>query len=734
LTRNTIDPCLSAGRRLRPWRSLAGGLLGLLVFGACAPRAQPTGPFPAFAEFQGREVGRVTFSGDLEFPRDSLAAVVRTRPSRCRLLLLPICIPFTRIGRDEYRLDLRALAQDVTRIQLYHRDHGYYGARVAPEVQPLGEDQERVEVDFVIAPGRQVILWELSVVGVEDIVPEEDLVRMMPLTIGEPFGRLDFLSSADAIRADLLRRGHAYVEVLRNFGLDTIAGVAEAEFVVIPGPVVVVDTIVFAGNERISERAIRRQLTFREGDVLRAEDLNRSQRNLYTLEMVNFATVQLAPDTLQIDLQQEEATVMVQIVEAAQYAVEASAGFGTVDCFRTGGRWINRNFLGGGRRLEVLGSLSRIGVGDPLSLGLERSVCSALGEEGFLGYTGFDVQDRLDYRLVTAFTQPSIFGTQNQLGVNLHSERVSEAEAYVRESTGGRISGVRELEAGLTLLTTTLELERGRTLASPAILCVGFDTCTQEDLELLRQNRWSNSLSLGAVRDAQWTDGLTSRGYVVRGGLDWASALLGSDDNYLRVVTEGTAYRPLRPGWVLAANLRVGRFLRGVLGPEDGYIPPERRFYAGGPNSVRGYARNALGPTSYVIPPSPNGESADTVGSATGGTQLVVGSTEVRFPSPWMGDLMRLAVFVDAGHVSAPGAPLIDFDGIRFTPGAGVRLVTPVGPFRLDVAYNPYPPETGPLYLVDPRLGLILQDPGYRPESPTFLGRFRLQFGLGQAF
>ena len=62
------------------------------------------------------------------------------------------------------------------------------------------------------------------------------------------------------------------------------------------------------------------------------------------------------------------------------------------------------------------------------------------------------------------------------------------------------------------------------------------------------------------------------------------------------------------------------------------------------------------------------------------------------------------------------------------------RIVTPVGPFRLDVAYNPYPPEEGPLYRIDPAIGLVLQETSYDPDEPSFLGRFRIQFALGQAF
>lgn len=706
-----------------------GALLvgALLLLGACAAQQQATGPFPRFAEHQGEEVSDVAFSGDIRFSQDSLRAVVRTRPSRCRFLFLPICIPFTDLGREEYRLDLNELARDVSRIQLYHRDHGYYGARVEPNVQSSGEDE--VTVDFVIAPGRQVMLRELAVEGADTIVAAEELADAMPLSVGEPFGRVDFLASADTIRRRLYQQGYAYADVLRNYAIDTIAGVAEAEFVAIPGPVVFVDTILFEGGDRLGQGTLRRQLTFSEGEVLRADELNESQRNLYNLNMVNFAAVGLAPDTLQVESEQEQATVLVQLVEAAQFAVETAVGFGTVDCVRTSGRWINRNFLGGGRQLEVLGSLSRLGVGDPTDFGFDR-VCAPLGQDQVLQFSGADFRDKIDYNLAANFQQPRLLGTQNQLAVSLHTERRSEAAAFIRESVGGRVSAVREIDAGNTVLNTSVEIRRGRTLASPAILCVGFDTCTQRDLEFLQDPRWSNAISLAAVRDAQRPAGSVTRGYLLRGGLDWSSPVIGSQDRYLRVLTEGSYYHPLGAATVLATNLRLGRFVRGVLGQDGGYIPPERRFYAGGPNSVRGFARNALGPTSYIIVP----ESSDTVGSTTGGTQTLVTAIELRTPSPWLGQIMRLALFVDAGHVSAPSADLLESGGFRVTPGAGVRFVTPVGPFRLDVAYNAYDPEPGPLYRVDPNVGMILERPSYQPDPPSAWGRFRIQFGLGQAF
>lgn len=710
---------------------MCGFLLATVATAACVRQQEIQSPFPAFAEYEGREVDRVSFTGDLVLPEDSIRAAIRTRPGRCRVLFLPICIPSTNIGREEYYLDLPELANDVARIQLYYRDHGFYSARVAPRVDPIGADAARVE--FIIDAGRPVVLTDLAVTGADSILATRQLANAMPLEVGEPFGRANFFASADTIRSRLLQNGNLYAQVLRNFTIDTIADVATAEFETIQGPIVHVDTIIFRGNQRLTERTLRRQLPITEGNVLRETDLFGAQRNLYGLDMVNFASVQLAPDTLQRSDDPALATALVQIVEAPQYMVQTSVGFGTVECIRVGGQWANRNFLGGGRRLEVRGSVSRIGVGSPLDFGLEGNACSALGEEAFLGIEGLDIRDRIDYTAGISLQQPAIFGTRNRAEFNVDAERISEPDAYVRESVGGRVSGARDFTRVPTILTTTLEVNRGRTIASPAILCVGFDTCTQEDFELLSQARWSNSLSVGVLHDLTRTDPVETRGYVLRANVDWASPVLGSDDNYLRVVGEAARYRMVRPGWMFASRIRAGRFLRGVLGPESGYIPPEKRFFAGGPTSVRGFGRNQLGPTSYVTP-LVDGEYRDTIGSATGGTQLVEASVELRFPSPWLRDVTRFAIFVDAGHVSSPGTEFSLGSGLRFTPGAGIRFLTPVGPFRLDVAYNPYPPEVGPLYIVDPLEGLILDDPEFQPDRRGFLSRLRVQFALGQAF
>jgi hypothetical protein len=74
--------------------------------------------------------------------------------------------------------------------------------------------------------------------------------------------------------------------------------------------------------------------------------------------------------------------------------------------------------------------------------------------------------------------------------------------------------------------------------------------------------------------------------------------------------------------------------------------------------------------------------------------------------------------------------------GFRITPGAGLRVATPVGPIRLDVAYNGYPQPSGPLYLIDRKgdiVGKIEDD--FTPLRPlSFFQRLVLHVSIGQTF
>jgi outer membrane protein assembly factor BamA len=163
-------------------------------------------------------------------------------------------------------------------------------------------------------------------------------------------------------------------------------------------------------------------------------------------------------------------------------------------------------------------------------------------------------------------------------------------------------------------------------------------------------------------------------------------------------------------------------------------LPPDERLFAGGATSVRGFGQNTLGPGVWIFQsPDPDGEVArDTVFVPVGGASSAVASLELRFPSPFLRDRMRLAAFVDAGSVTVGG--LRDLrDGWRVTPGVGLRAQSPVGPIRIDLAFNPQGSPTGELVEI-PEEGPPIPTGVQFQEEQTFIRRLQLHLAVGQAF
>jgi outer membrane protein assembly factor BamA len=713
-------------------RCFTVAVLGCVVGVLGCARPPVAEVYPEVAEYDGREIAELSFENTEPFSADTLEDLTETHETDCSLLFLPFCIPGTDIGRRVGRVDMRTVGADLARLGGFYRQNGYFGTRVVPEIEELEDEDDAVRFRFVVRRGDGIVLDSVVVEGTEGIADPDSLEAELPLQAGELLDLRKFVASADTVVEALRRGGHAYAEVLRNYAVDTIQDRATVWLLAVPGPRVVVDTIMVTGLEELDRSDIMRQLTFRSDDLLRLRDLRSSQRNRDELQLIRFASFSVAPDSVQLTPEDSTtATVRVAIVEAPEHVVEAQAGFGTVDCFRVRGQWTDRSVLGQGRQLTLTGSLSRIGLGNPVR-GLENSLCA--------GGKDREIAPDLDYRVAADFTQPYFLAPTNQLAATAYAERQSEPDLYSREATGVRFAVSHRFRPRETV-SGALEVERRSTEATPELYCLELLACGDDVIDRLSGPRWRNALGATWLRDRGNSAVNPTSGYVLRSNLLWSTGLLGSDYDFLRADLESAVYRPVGNGWVLAAFARFGSFLtQATLGFDD-FVPPEERFFAGGANSVRGYDRLRLGPGLYLvdndtIPPEEVADP-DELGVAfvpTGGTSLGVVSTEARFPSPVLRDLLRLAVFVDAGTV---GLEPIWKAGSqwRVTPGFGFRVTTPVGPARIDVGYNPYPRPRAPLYATDPDTDVLVRiREDFRADAPSTLSRFTLHIAVGQAF
>ncbi len=116
----------------------------------------------------------------------------------------------------------------------------------------------------------------------------------------------------------------------------------------------------------------------------------------------------------------------------------------------------------------------------------------------------------------------------------------------------------------------------------------------------------------------------------------------------------------------LAARAALGATFANTL--EN--LPRNKRFYAGGGGSVRGFSFQEAGPL-------------DADNDPIGGLSRIDGALEARFKTI---KNLQFAAFVDAGSVSSDNLP--DFNDAFFIGyGGGVRYFTPIGPLRVDVAF-----------------------------------------------
>lgn len=138
---------------------------------------------------------------------------------------------------------------------------------------------------------------------------------------------------------------------------------------------------------------------------------------------------------------------------------------------------------------------------------------------------------------------------------------------------------------------------------------------------------------------------------------------LGSNTGFFQILVNGDLLMPLPWRFSLLARAQGGVT---ILSDPFRDLPASVRFFAGGDRSVRGYAYQSLGPKNAV-------------GDVIGGKHLLVGSVEIERP---ISKIFGLAAFYDVGNA------FNDFGNMDLKHGAGigVRVYTPVGPIRLDLA------------------------------------------------
>jgi outer membrane protein insertion porin family len=165
------------------------------------------------------------------------------------------------------------------------------------------------------------------------------------------------------------------------------------------------------------------------------------------------------------------------------------------------------------------------------------------------------------------------------------------------------------------------------------------------------------------------------KGLYLNHEVELASDALGGDVSFARFSAQFTYYQPLReitterpfvPFFVF--NHRVG-----LLAPYGSTteVPVQERFFLGGPDTVRSFQLDGLGPR-------------DSGGDPIGGLGMVLLNLEIQWP---VLNNIYLAAFADAGNIWSEVRDIQPTD-LQVGVGPGLRIYTPLGAIRVDYGYN----------------------------------------------
>jgi translocation and assembly module TamA len=353
--------------------------------------------------------------------------------------------------------------------------------------------------------------------------------------------------------------------------------------------------------------------------------------------------------------------------------------------------WINRNFLGDLRRLQLDARAGYAWVPTPVNA----------SKEGPVGLVSATLE------------QPGALGRQVDLGLMLGVERSIE-QSYAYWAVRARVATPLRL-ASRWSLTPSYNIENywmdaGYNPADGSIP-VQLQSCNAAGICLL--SYFEERVAWDGRDDPIQTRSGATASLALQQGFR-----IGSNGyNYLRIEPAATFYVPL--GWhtVLAGRLRLGALLPIN---ESGRASIVALFTAGGANSVRGYGIQRLSPMQY--------QDNDWV--PTGANGVVELSLEVRqqLRGPLSGVL-----FLDVGNTSdASGSrtewlSALDLSKLQPTAGVGLRYGTPFGPVRLDVGFR-LPTDFSPGVAFQDRFPAVPGDSGHREPLVAF------HLTLGEAY
>ncbi|MGE3536998.1 MAG: outer membrane protein assembly factor BamA [Candidatus Tectimicrobiota bacterium] len=596
------------------------------------------------------------------------------------------------------------LNESVVALQKLFREEGYYFAHITPEVTEVADNQ--VDINLQITEGKKIYINRIRFTGNKAFTENElrNEVQLKEYTLPVLSGS-SALYKPETLRIDLqllenVYQNNGYINVQIGEPVVEINREAGAIAITVPitreGEQFKVGRVTLPGDNIFKEEELRQRVRLTTGEIYSREAVRRdivALTDAYADRGYAFADV-----TPTVSIDQARRAVHLSFTTRPGPKVY----IGRIDILgneRTRDQVIRRELrLDEGelysatklqrsrQRLTNLQYFEEVKIdtrrrGDEELMDLDVEVTERSTGQ-FTAGIGFSSVENVVF--TGSVSQSNLFGRGQSISASVRFGSLSQD--FVIDFQEPWLFG-KPINAGVSLFRRSVDFQTfdsrrtgfsltlGRALGefARASLTYSFEELKISNLDadasdLLRQQEgtsFTSSVTPRITWDSRDNQFDPAQGSVQ--AFEVTGAGLGGTNRFYKVIGTSTWHFPLPEG--------LTGFIRGRFGIGDGFagkeLPAAERYFLGGATSVRGFDFRDIGPK-------------DARGNPLGGTSFLQFNLEI---GRSLGRILRLVTFLDAGNVYIAGNQF-DFGDLRRSAGVGFRLITPVGPIRLDYGFK----------------------------------------------
>ena len=574
--------------------------------------------------------------------------------------------------RQDDRYSRESLQGDLEKLRSYYQDRGYANFDIESTQVAIAPEKDDIFITINVREGEVYTVGEVKIAG-KMVVPEAQLKQLLLVQPGQTYSRRLITQTQELMSLRLGAEGYAFAKIdpvpTENADDKTVS----LTFFVDPGNRAYVRRINFENTSAIDDEVLRREMRQLEGSYLSNALLDRSKERLQRLPYIEEVEYETQPVPGTPDL----VDVSFDIKEGLPGQFSGGIGYSESQGAILNGSFVHSNFMGSGERLAM-----------EIAGGQYSKVYSFSHTDPYTNIDGVARTFGLQFRDITQYVSASSdFSTKTFSGTLEFGYPISEFQA-VRFGLVAQRSDLITNEFGSAAEAVYWVQNNGNPYTRDLVQ-QSLDPVTGEVIDVITTLYGTKydtfELTAGWSYDTRNRALFATRG--TRHSLYMSATAPGSDVNYYMANYEFLTLLPLYRQWTLALGSELS--WGSAIGDDTTSLPPYRQFFAGGPESVRGFRESRLGPK-------------DSFGNPYGGNLKVTGRAELIFPVPdkWRASA-RISAFYDIGNVFAEGQDInfvgadrvtpvdysFDYNELKQSVGLAVQWLAPLGIFRFSYAF-----------------------------------------------